>query len=655
MLATIGDVNLKDHASKVYTTSNTDKNPSLRTEAISDSDINITNRFFDRGIDLNDNSKYDYIEIAIEINVTIGREYHFNGELNSTIPGGDLYFIWIGNEDYLPGIYNISFRVESWWCYLQGNGSTYFIEKLQIFSGSPAAELIASYDLSQHLSQIYYHRDLEEPEISFTGNQWSYAVDEDSDGLFDYIDAFFEIYVSQEKEYSIRGRFEASGYSNEWYIFNQELKVYPVGFHNVSLRLHHTYIHWHAGNITYRIWDILISELYQGSWYNVYRNSEGIDFAKQYNRDDFTPPVVSLLAIHDSGVDIDNDSLYDYLKLDFTVNVTKSVKVEFKHSLFYTNETHGGYIYHPNYWAVFQLEPGIQNMTICYLSDIMFNSDFYGQLKVISYYCQRWNDSVDILFDEPISGDLNGSYNKIEFSPESPSLFKIISTSHSNEDGNQIYYKNDDINIEIEIEKKFPDSNYEIETVAAILDSKTEVLNQKKTNSTHDIWFTTFELEESGNFPVSIYAEDSFGITDEFDFSLVVHTLPSIDSLTVEPGTTLTPGSDVTFTVVLNKGSFDINLVTLHIENIGTYDLALIASDTHSETYKYQTSISNEGTFLCTLWITDINGKTVSSTVNIIVAADTSEKPSQALTPGFDPSILFIVMLLLIGYAKNKK
>lgn len=159
----------------------------------------LTGIIFDKGIDTNDNGKYDYLEVTVEINVTTAGD--FRVEINQFIGenGSSLYFYGynyshldtgLGNLTILfygPTFYHASFNPKN-------------ISQISLILDYQYPPIETIYDVP--LSRAYNYTEFGIGAF-FTKTISDSGIDTDGDGLFDILQIGVQINVTDPGEYSI--------------------------------------------------------------------------------------------------------------------------------------------------------------------------------------------------------------------------------------------------------------------------------------------------------------------------------------------------------------------------------------------------------------------------------------------------------------------
>ncbi len=318
-----------------------------------------TGNFSDYGLDTDNDTLYDYLVIEAEVNVTKAGDYTLHGGMEYR-GGGSGQWEWIdgdGNETHLDsGIRNITLQFDGVEIYNTGyNGS---FETLLILCGAGEGPPI---DDMRHSTNNYVYTNFQRPPAEFNDVYSDHGNDSDGDGLYDYLVIDIGVDVKKTGYYQVTGALCArNGYDwigdamNETYLIN--------GSQSVRLKFDGVRIRQSECNGMY---DLRYLSLYNHSTdtrCDVMRDAYTTAY---YNYTDFQrPPAEFTGNFVDYGLDLDNDTLYDYLVIEAEVNVTKAGMFELYGGLEYHNEASGQYGRLGSDWNMTYLDCGIRNITL---------------------------------------------------------------------------------------------------------------------------------------------------------------------------------------------------------------------------------------------------------------------------------------------------
>ena len=178
-------------------------------------------------------SKFDQIELIVEVNVTESGYYHVSLNLHSTDPGSYVY-LWGNTDGYWSlGVQNISVFVDATSIYSQGVDSTYTIDSIELRDDN-YNYLDEGYKV--YTTRFYNHDEFDPPDVLLTNRFWDQGVDIDLDGRFELLEIIVEVDVAKAGNYELE--LELMSYSNtSGYIgiFGSTSGFWYSGVQNVSI------------------------------------------------------------------------------------------------------------------------------------------------------------------------------------------------------------------------------------------------------------------------------------------------------------------------------------------------------------------------------------------------------------------------------------
>jgi len=195
----------------------------------------------DSGKDTDGDGKYDYLEVAVAINVSVAGNYRIEAYYLEDQYGSWLY-LYTYNESYLdegaqwlnlsfygPAIYAASFNPEKIaWIDLYDDYHKFLDEITDV-----------------QLSRVYDYMDFDCVAI-LTGNILDRGVDEDDDGLFDYLEVGVEVNVTEAGAYRISvaglADYTQSIYCSQHFVVDLDVGIHIINFTFSGLMIAYYYI-----------------------------------------------------------------------------------------------------------------------------------------------------------------------------------------------------------------------------------------------------------------------------------------------------------------------------------------------------------------------------------------------------------------------------
>lgn len=281
----------------------------------------LTGNIYDRGIDTDSDGFFNILEVGVEMNVSDAATYDVYVSTvcyNST-------WIYVSNASsgfLYPGIQVINVSLDGLRIYAsRGYVST---ATVGLSVREEEGDSVYYRNLGQiydcPLSRIYSYNEFERVAF-FTGTTYDEGVDEDGDGLFDFLKISVEVNVTEPGQYSVNFQGIGDGnitlYENQF--FNSQL---DVGLHLINFtvygpkiygaRVDPTYIYWLSLSVTVD-WESFVLD-----------GMQSVPLPTHYHYAEFESHAFLTGKVYDRGVDEDGDGLFDFLEVGVEVNVTES-------------------------------------------------------------------------------------------------------------------------------------------------------------------------------------------------------------------------------------------------------------------------------------------------------------------------------------------
>lgn len=292
--------------------------------------VSITDHFIDNDV----NTKYEWIDINITLEVTIPSDYYIYGYIQQSGGGGPSD--GAGARSYLTvDTHNIILRFAGWkfqdmsaadtitfyGLYIRHETYPYY----DVYSGDP-----------NHITGTYDPSEFDIPPINATGNMWGELIDSDGDGPADYYRVTIEVNKTRIED----GRFSlyASLYKNatDEYIDGNDvewnetlLSLNNIELVNVTINFNGIRIYKSGINDFFLVRDIDIRYYpppSTGNW-DDWIDSSTLSWVSgtTYSYSQFEGPGAYLTDnFNDYGVDTDSDSLYNELVVEVGVEVIEA-------------------------------------------------------------------------------------------------------------------------------------------------------------------------------------------------------------------------------------------------------------------------------------------------------------------------------------------
>lgn len=270
----------------------------------------------DGGRDTDSDGKHNYLDVAIEINVSVAGNYRLEAHFLEDEYGFRFYY-YTNNESFLTeglqwlnlsfsgfAIYANSFNPESIgdvWLYWEHDHSLEQIDML------PVAQL----------SRIYNYTEFDSG-ATLTGSVTSEGVDTDGDGLFNSLWVGVEVNVTDAATYEV----DIWGLYGEVYIdiHNYSMTYLTPGIQTVNVSLPCLKMYASHGNFSFI--DRICLRVYEEYSSFSLGCTYGHSLNRSYSYVEFDPMAFLTGRVLGVGIDEDVDGLFDYLQISVEVNVT---------------------------------------------------------------------------------------------------------------------------------------------------------------------------------------------------------------------------------------------------------------------------------------------------------------------------------------------
>jgi hypothetical protein len=189
----------------------------------------LTDRYFDQGLDTDDDSDYNELQIAVEVNVTKNDTYYFDISL------GDPVNKWEYNTSYLDvGLHNVSFSFLMNEHYQKHLNTSFVVEHLSITVDDMGLHQQIHMLTDVYTTRVYYYNEFDPPSLIFTDRYWDYAIDTDLNGLYDYLVIDAEVEVTEADNFYFDGNIKSVTEPTSYYFYTNHAQYLDIGVHNVS-------------------------------------------------------------------------------------------------------------------------------------------------------------------------------------------------------------------------------------------------------------------------------------------------------------------------------------------------------------------------------------------------------------------------------------
>lgn len=303
----------------------------------------------DRGVDTNSNGLYDYLEVDVEINVTVAGNFQVSiGGLRDVF---DNYISAYNScQGFLDtGIQYLNVSLSSAMIFSSGLNPM-FVFYIQLYAASePYYNYLGTVGVAP-LSRVYYYTEFDPTQTFLTGHVSDQGIDTDGDGLFNYLEVGIDFNVTQAGQYevSVQGLMEKTGTAtnylydshNEQGYFAAGVSTFYVNFSGPEIASNHL----NPTNVSYvYVYDVT-------SWTQT-SELQGIPLSMRYNYTLFNAPSrdiqVNFKVYPDATVAVDGALNFTRMYPDNSGGPKINATVDFSTSGNMTTETSNGTVVFP--------------------------------------------------------------------------------------------------------------------------------------------------------------------------------------------------------------------------------------------------------------------------------------------------------------------
>lgn len=266
----------------------------------------------DFGLDTDFDNFFNYLVVNVSINVTTAGNYGVIGELFNQ--SGSQWITYTKNSSFLDiGVQIIQLNFSGTDIFNSGIDGPYWVElELDDDEGY-------TLDNDIYITGSYKYDQFQPPAARFEPPHSDYGLDTDSDSFFNYLIVNVTVNVTEAGNYRINGELRDSTWDEIEYDSNSTFL--DTGIHIVKLRFDGWKVHINRFNGTYNVtMDIYVIE--GEKWTNLDSDTHETNY---YEWDEFQPPPGKFEPPHsDHGLDTNGDTLFDYLVVNATVNISEA-------------------------------------------------------------------------------------------------------------------------------------------------------------------------------------------------------------------------------------------------------------------------------------------------------------------------------------------
>jgi hypothetical protein len=283
------------------------------------SSASFTDTYNDYGIDTDGNGLYDYLVIEAEIAVTKGGKYEFRDELYyyNEFTGCWDYGVACHNHNYSylnPGLHNLTLKLNG----IELRALKYYgTFKIGLYLAEEIKDEWTLIDEAEYYTGSYDYTGFERLPAEFAPGFNDYGRDTDGNSLFDYLVIEKAITVRKAGNYELSGSIESPSGER---IDSDDNKTYlEAGMQSITLLFYGPSI-YNAGESGNFVVAMDLEETEDRIKLDSTTNTTSYYSCTEFER----PPAEFAPGFNDYGLDIDGDSLYDYLVIEKAITVIKA-------------------------------------------------------------------------------------------------------------------------------------------------------------------------------------------------------------------------------------------------------------------------------------------------------------------------------------------
>ena len=279
----------------------------------------LTGNIYDEGVDTDGDGLFNSLQIGVEINVTDAATYEV---YVSGLYGTTWLYVYNYSTSFLdPGIQILNVSLNGAKIYgSHGNFSSIDSISLSIYEDYYYYTLQYIYDAA--LDRTYSYDEFDALAF-FTGKIFDEGIDEDSNGLYDYLKISVEINVTDAGYYTIQLENLLDDYFNYLYEYQSFTSEFDVGVYLINFTVYGPKIYGAHMNPVYIEYLSLRYEYYPWEWITLEKMGMVL-LPVLYDYTQFESHAFLTGNIQDRGFDADGDGLFDYLEVGVEINVTEA-------------------------------------------------------------------------------------------------------------------------------------------------------------------------------------------------------------------------------------------------------------------------------------------------------------------------------------------
>ena len=411
----------------------------------------LTGEITDEGVDSDGDSKFDYLEVGVGINVTTAETYQV--EVSGL---RDAYWnythVWDSESGYFDvGVHFLNVTLFGPTIHAYGFDPRY-VSYISLRDEN-GTYLDSRGDVP--LSGEYSYTDFDAPGAVLTGVVSDRGVDTDGDGSFNHLEVGVEISVTEPGVYQL-SLSELKDIEMDYIpVWDHVSTYFSEGIHLLSMSLDGLTIYSSGRNPRF------VSHIsLQDENYNYLGGLDNVLLSQEYMYNEFESPTAALTGkIVDEGMDSDGDGSFDYLKVGVEINVTEAG--EYRLHVDGLRDAELDHIdVHDSKFTY--LDAGLQLVNISLWGPAIYVSGLDPRLvSWMHLYDANWN-YLDGASDTPLSQ----KYLHTEFNAPGARLTGVISDKGTDSDGDGLFNY-----LEVGIEVNVTEAGFHLVAVSDLEDA----------------------------------------------------------------------------------------------------------------------------------------------------------------------------------------
>lgn len=372
--------------------------------------VQLTDNYYDYGVDTDEDGLYNYLNVDVEIEVLQSGTYNLNAQIRRDWDG--YHFQGSGTTNYFSqGFHNVTLQFDGYYFYQYSNET---INLADVWLGDTNNN---QFDWADQPKTLDWAGMLFDPiPVQLTGifSEESYS---DESVIF-----YVEIEANEEGIYIVQGRLR-NPITNEEYWQQTERVSCPIGTHSVALEFPGEWFFSQQTNTSYILERF---EIHDENWYQWGQFEPNYVTALIYNSSEFVHPDAMILSIIDTPIDAGTNGKFDYIRFDTEVEVFTSgkyfIQVELENIYSdrrWDNEFWSGMDWQPTY-----LDPGIHTISSYFGTAWLYRQEVVQKFTICNINLRKqvdWGGDQEI--DRRGNMGMTQEYDPNDFEP--PGLYFI--------------------------------------------------------------------------------------------------------------------------------------------------------------------------------------------------------------------------------------